>query len=169
MRLSRQVDKASNVSEMAKFTTRSEMSQTARAPWMGCLARSEPSALRQAMGSLGPLPAWRMLRAPQVGLVMARGRAGATGDAFNLGEVTATRCAVEVEGGATGYGYVLGRDRDHAVAAALCDALMQTALRDAVEDKVLRPLAEAEAERAAARARKAAATRVEFFTLVRGG
>jgi alpha-D-ribose 1-methylphosphonate 5-triphosphate synthase subunit PhnG len=168
MRLSRQIDKASNVSNLAEFTRRTEMSQIARAAWMGCVARADPVALRQAMDMLGPLPTWRVLRAPQVGLVMARGRAGATGDAFNLGEVTATRCAVEVEG-ATGYAYVLGRDRDHALAAAVCDALMQTNRRGEIEEKVLRPLAEAEAGRAADRARKAAATRVEFFTLVRGG
>jgi alpha-D-ribose 1-methylphosphonate 5-triphosphate synthase subunit PhnG len=168
MRLSRQIDKACSVSDLAEFTNRTDMSQTERAAWMGRLARATPMALRQAMDTLGPLPTWRVLRAPQVGLVMARGRAGATGDAFNLGEVTATRCAVEVEG-ASGYAYVLGRDRDHALAAALCDALMQTPRRAEVEAKVLRPLADAETARAADRARKAAATRVEFFTLVRGG
>lgn len=136
---------------------------------MGLLARAEPRALEEALAALGPPPAYRVLRAPQVGLVMARGRAGATGDAFNLGEVAATRCAVALETGEEGHAYVLGRDRDHALRAAVCDALMQTPLADAVRRTVLAPLAEAEAARRATRARKAAATRVEFFTLVRGG
>ena len=140
-----------------------------RAGWMGLLARAEPGALAEAMARLGPLPAHRTLRAPQTGLVMARGRAGATGDAFNLGEVSATRCAVEIDGGAQGHAYVLGRDRGHALNAALCDALMQTDRAEAVQRTVLAPLAQAEAARRAVQARKAAATRVEFFTMVRGG
>lgn len=139
-----------------------------RAGWMGLLARARPEALDAAFGNLGRLPAYRVIRQPQIGLVMARGRAGATGQPFNLGEVSATRCSVEIEGGPTGHAYVLGRDRRQALQAAVCDALMQTAQGETVRAVVLAPLAEAEAGRRAAQARKAAATRVEFFTLVRG-
>jgi alpha-D-ribose 1-methylphosphonate 5-triphosphate synthase subunit PhnG len=99
---------------------------------------------------------------------MARGRAGATGAPFNLGEVSATRAAVRLADGTVGIGYVLGRDKAHAERAALCDALMQGPRAEAVRATVIAPLAAAEAGRRAARARKAAATRVEFFTLVRG-
>jgi alpha-D-ribose 1-methylphosphonate 5-triphosphate synthase subunit PhnG len=135
---------------------------------MGLLARATPADLAAAFAKLPALTEYRVLRHPQIGLVMARGRAGATGQAFNLGEVSATRCAVELADGVHGHAYVLGRDRQHALQAALCDALMQTAHREAVVATVLQPLEAAEAARRAAQARKAAATRVEFFTLVRG-
>lgn len=136
---------------------------------MGVLARAVPAELAAAFATLGPAPEHRQIRPPQTGLVMARGRTGATGDAFNLGEVSATRCSVELAEGAVGHAYVLGRDRDHALVAALCDALLQTDRAEAVRRAVIAPLARAEAQRRAAQASKAAATRVEFFTLVRGG
>lgn len=140
----------------------------ARAAWMGLLARARPDVLAAAFARLGAMPAHRQPRPPQIGLVMARGRAGATGDAFNLGEVTATRCAVELDDGTIGHACVLGRDREHALRAALCDALMQTARADAVRESVLEPLRQAESAARARQARKAAATRVEFFTMTRG-
>lgn len=140
---------------------------TARQTWMGLLARAPAAALAAAMDDV-TLPDYRLLRAPQTGLVMARGRAGGTGDAFNLGEVSATRCSVEIAGGVQGHAYVLGRDRDHALRAALCDAMLQTDRAASIRDRVLAPLAQAEQARRQAQARRAAATRVEFFTLVRG-
>jgi alpha-D-ribose 1-methylphosphonate 5-triphosphate synthase subunit PhnG len=63
---------------------------------------------------------------------------------------------------------VQGRDKDHARQAALIDALMQGAEAAQLRGAVLDPLAAAEAARRAARAGKAAATKVDFFTLVRG-
>lgn len=146
----------------------SPSNDTTRAGWMGLLARAEPASLGHAMAALAPLPAATALRAPQVGLVMARGRAGGDGAAFNIGEVSATRCTLRLDDGTVGTACVLGRDREHAHNAALCDALMQTALAAAVRTAVLAPLARAEAARRDLRARKAAATKVEFFTLVRG-
>lgn len=140
---------------------------TARQKWMGLLARAPAAALAAAMDGV-TLPDYRLLRAPQTGLVMARGRAGGTGDAFNLGEVSATRCSVEIAGGVQGHAYVLGRDRDHALRAALCDAMMQTDRAASIRDRVLAPLAQADQAQRQAQARRAAATRVEFFTLVRG-
>lgn len=109
------------------------------------------------------------LRAPEIGLVMLRGRIGGDGAPFNAGEATVTRAAVQLASGEKGFGYVLGRDRDKARLIALCDALWQ------VEDKqpdleavLLAPLRQRQdAERAQARA-ETAATRVDFFTLVRG-
>jgi alpha-D-ribose 1-methylphosphonate 5-triphosphate synthase subunit PhnG len=141
----------------------------ARAAWMGVLARAKPADLAAAFEDLRDLPCHRVIRPPQTGLVMARGRAGATGDAFNIGEVAVTRCAVELPDGVQGHAYVAGRDRDHALQAAVCDALMQTDRAEFVRSAVLLRLEQAESARRAVQARKAAATRVEFFTLVRGG
>ena len=99
---------------------------------------------------------------------MVHGRIGGTGQPFNLGEMTVTRCALRLASGAVGHAHVQGRDKAHAIRAAVLDALMQTADAATVRATVLQPLAQEEAQRRATRAAKAAATKVEFFTLVRG-
>jgi len=63
---------------------------------------------------------------------------------------------------------VQGRDRQHALRAATLDALLQTGAAGRIHREVLAPLAAAEATRRQQRAGKAAATKVDFFTLVRG-
>jgi alpha-D-ribose 1-methylphosphonate 5-triphosphate synthase subunit PhnG len=99
---------------------------------------------------------------------MLRGRMGGDGAPFNLGEASVTRAAVELEGGPVGFAYHLGRDAGKARAAATLDALWQDEARRADVETALRPVRERiEAERAT-RARQVAATRVDFFTLVRG-
>ncbi len=143
---------------------------------MSVLAKSDPDDLIRAWDDLEDKPKWRWLRKPETGLVMVRGRAGGTGAPFNLGEITVTRCAVVTEGGEngadqsyTGQGYLAGRNRRHAELAALFDALLQNSeRRPALEDAVIKPLAaRLEARRHQASA-KSAATKVDFFTLVRG-
>jgi alpha-D-ribose 1-methylphosphonate 5-triphosphate synthase subunit PhnG len=99
---------------------------------------------------------------------MVQGRAGGTGAAFNLGEMTVTRCTLRLADGRVGHAVVQGRDRAHAARAALVDALMQGAEAADLRAAVLAPLAAEEGARRADLAQKAAATRVEFFTLVRG-
>ena len=49
------------------------------------------------------------LRRPEIGPVMVRGRTGATGLAFNMGEMTVTRCSLRLQGGVVGHGFVQGR------------------------------------------------------------
>jgi alpha-D-ribose 1-methylphosphonate 5-triphosphate synthase subunit PhnG len=100
---------------------------------------------------------------------MVRGRIGGDGAPFNLGEATVTRAAVRMESGEVGFSYLLGRDHPKARLAAVCDALWQSARsRDAIERHVLAPIRmRLEAERTQKR-EQAAATRVDFFTLVRG-
>ena len=139
--------------------------QTARQHWMGLLARARPQLLAVL---LPDIPAHRMLRAPEVGSVMIRGRTGATGAPFNLGEMTVTRCVLQLATGEAGHANVAGRDKGHATRAAVVDALMQTAAAVATRATVLTPLADDEAARKQTRAAKSAATKVDFFTLVRG-
>jgi alpha-D-ribose 1-methylphosphonate 5-triphosphate synthase subunit PhnG len=67
-----------------------------------------------------------------------------------------------------GHGYVQGRSKDHALQAALVDALMQTEVADSVEAGLLAPLRKAMVASKTMRAAKAAATKVDFFTIVRG-
>ena len=110
-----------------------------------------------------------VIRPPETGLVMLRGRIGGTGSAFNLGEATVTRCAVRTAKGHEGHAYVMGRNHGHAKIAAVCDALLQDENHHAkVEAQVLQPLQKLLEEQRSLIAHKAAATKVDFFTLVRG-
>lgn len=99
---------------------------------------------------------------------MVQGRTGGTGSAFNIGEMTVTRCSVQLSDGTVGHGYVQGRSKRHAEISALVDALMQTKISNEVRTLIIEPLnQEIEAAHANKRA-KAAATKVEFFTMTRG-
>jgi alpha-D-ribose 1-methylphosphonate 5-triphosphate synthase subunit PhnG len=138
----------------------------ARREAMGLLARAKPDALAALCAAL-TLPPFDWARPPEVGLVMIQGRIGGEGGPFHLGEMTVTRCVLRVENGAVGHAMVQGRDKDHARRAALIDALWQ-ADPAGIEAAVLSPLRAAETAARATSAAKAAATRVEFFTLVRG-
>jgi alpha-D-ribose 1-methylphosphonate 5-triphosphate synthase subunit PhnG len=137
---------------------------------MGVLARADRAALEQALDALDPPATWTRLRAPETGMVMVRGRAGGDGAQFNLGEMTVTRCAVRLACGTVGHAYVAGRDQRKAELAAALDALLQT---DAHGPPLRAGLIAAEAGRQqAAREdalRRAAATRVDFFSMVRMG
>ncbi len=146
----------------------SSQEQAQRQRWLAVLARAETEQLEAHWADSGQ-PAMTLLRQPETGLVMARGRAGGTGRRFNLGEITVTRCAVQSAEGHVGHGYVAGRDKRRAQLVASFDALLQAeAHREALLERVVEPLATLQADARAAVARKAAATRVEFFTMVRG-
>lgn len=135
-----------------------------RQGWMAVLARASGAELTAR--SAGLLPGHARLRGPEVGLVMVQGRAGGTGAAFNLGEATVARCTVRLDGGAVGHSYCLGRDLVQAELAAVLDAALQDPARhDAVHRAVVAPLAAAQAAEWQETARRAAATRVEFFTM----
>lgn len=137
-----------------------------RQHWMGVLARAGndlkryESALKEAEYSL--------IRAPEIGMTLVRGRMGGTGSPFNLGEMTLTRCVVRLADGCTGFSYVAGRDKQHAELAALADAHLQGAEQQQWLSRMIEPLAAAQQRQQAAKAAEIATTQVEFFTLVRG-
>ncbi|WP_434643457.1 phosphonate C-P lyase system protein PhnG [Achromobacter piechaudii] len=140
-----------------------------RAAWMRVLALADPAALHDAFSVLGSVPAHQMLRPAQTGMAMVRARSGGTGARFNLGEMTVTRCAVTLADGVVGVAYVQGRSLRHAEQAAVADALLQLPdWHDAVQEKLVQPLARQHADKVEAQARVAAQTKVEFFTMVRG-
>ncbi|MFW5833152.1 MAG: phosphonate C-P lyase system protein PhnG [Pseudomonadota bacterium] len=141
-----------------------------RQRWMGVLARASSEELEALWQTHGVGTELAAIRPAETGLVMVRGRAGGTGRRFNLGEMTVTRCAVAGADGIVGHAYVKGRDKRHAELAAAFDALLQEERRrPALLAAVVAPLAEAQAARSTATAARAATTRVDFFTLVRGG
>lgn len=115
------------------------------------------------------LPAHEQLREAENGLVMVRGRIGGDGAPFNLGEATVSRAAVRLSSGEVGFGYALGRDKEKARMIALCDALVQS--RDfagPVETRVITPLRAAQLATRNQKAAETAATKVDFYTMVRG-
>lgn len=141
----------------------------ARKRAMGLLARASTAELSEALDRSWPEHRARDLKPAETGLVMLRGRAGGDGAPFNVGEATVTRAVVELPSGERGYAHILGRDATKARLAATLDALWQRASdRADVERRALEPIARRlAAERDRARA-ETAATRVNFFTLVRG-
>jgi alpha-D-ribose 1-methylphosphonate 5-triphosphate synthase subunit PhnG len=143
-------------------------SDARRRGWLAVLARASTGELESAARRVGPLPAPQPVRAAESGMIMLRGRVGGTGDAFNLGEASVTRSALRV-GHYLGLGYVLGRDRRKSELVALFDALLQDAARQgALLREVVEPLARAQQDARERASREAAASRVEFFTMVRG-
>jgi len=137
-----------------------------RRRWIGILARAGAFGIEARLAAAAPLPPYALLRGPETGLVMVRGRAGGDGVPFNLGEMTVTRCAVRLEDGTVGHAYLAGRDRRGAeLAAALDAALQDPARRSALLAEVVEPLAAEQAEARAVTARKAAATRVRFLAM----
>jgi alpha-D-ribose 1-methylphosphonate 5-triphosphate synthase subunit PhnG len=137
---------------------------------LAILVEATVEELTLGLAKLGNLPAARDLRAPEIGLIMVRGRIGGDGAPFNLGEATVARAALVLDTGEIGHGHVLGRDKVKARLVALCDALGQSDEHaEALQTHVIAPVrARLEAERKLSQAR-VAATKVDFFTVARGG
>ena len=144
------------------------MGATDRQDWLGLMATSKADQLASLWDQAGIAPDYKMLRQPETGSVMVRGRAGGTGDAFNLGEMTVTRASLKLADGQVGHGWCQGRDRRQATIIALVDALMQGDSAPRLDAAILAPLRDARAARHAASAQRAAATKVDFFTMARG-
>lgn len=140
---------------------------TDRKQALDVLAAAPARELAAVWDAWSDKPATTRLRGPEVGLVMVRGRAGGGGAPFNLGEATVSRASLRLASGETGHGYCLGRDLAKAEVIATIDALYQ---RDpaAVEAEIIAPLRRVIANADQKRRDEAAATRVDFFTMVRG-
>ena len=70
----------------------------ARQHVMATLAASSPEAVAERFNVLPEQP-YELVRQPETGLVMVRGRMGGTGSPVNLGEGTVTRGSYLVAGG----------------------------------------------------------------------
>lgn len=136
---------------------------------MGVLACADDRSLASLWADWPDKPAFTWLRRPERGLVMVQGRQGGAGAAFNLGELTVTRCALRLADGTVGHAYVQGRSIEKAEISALIDALHQRPGESAaVRRKILEPLSQRRADARKAAAAETAASRVEFLTMVRG-
>ena len=146
--------------------------------------RQEEAERKAAMATLAAAPAQMLadlwaaaelpedaqpVRGPETGLVTIRGRIGGGGAPFNVGEATVTRATVKLPTGEIGHAYALGRDREKARLSAIADALWQTARgRALVQSRRLQPLGAMRADADIRRREQTAATKVDFFTMVRG-
>jgi alpha-D-ribose 1-methylphosphonate 5-triphosphate synthase subunit PhnG len=142
----------------------------ARKRRLDALASDDATNLAKRYAALEPsAPTATPIRGPEIGMVMLRGRAGGGGAIFNLGEATVTRATVKLATGEVGHAIVLGRHLQKASIVAHLDALSQ--LPDWVQVVETDFVTPALAEQDAARTRQAGeteATRVGFFTMVRG-
>lgn len=135
----------------------------------GLLAGATLKEIRAAWDALADKPEPKPVRGPETGLVMIRGRIGGGGSPFNLGEATVTRATVALPSGTIGHAQGLGTDKQKVRLAAIFDALWQESTsRDFVECSLLAPVETRIAAEDKARAEETAATRVDFFTMVRG-
>lgn len=143
-----------------------------RKNWMSVLAKAPSELLSSTFSDVvaryGLNPEFTWLRKPEIGGVMVQARAGATGAPFNFGEMTVTRCSLKLENGDVGHAYVQGRDKDKAEKAAIIDAYLQGDKAEIFAANIIAPIENALAAVKANREQKAAKTKVDFFTLVRG-
>ena len=144
-------------------------SMVARRQWaMALCAEAEHSDLEAVLSILQDQGSVEDLRRPETGLVMVRGRMGGDGAPFNFGEATVTRAVVRLESGEVGFAYQLGRDAQKARMAATIDALLQSPRHNREVEQALKPVELRLAGNRSMRERRTAATRVNFFTMVRG-
>ena len=152
----------------AKATTESA-TVAARRRAMAAIAEATVEEMIEALDPIEAAHGAIDLRRPEAGLVMLRGRIGGDGNAFNLGEASVARASVRIAGGEIGHAYVLGRDIAKARLAAIADALWQAeATRPLIEQTIVAPVETRLAAAANRKASQVAATKVDFFTLVRG-
>ena len=135
---------------------------------MGVLAKASRAELQAAFDALDNKPAVQPVRGPETGLVMVRGRIRGGGAPFNLGETTVSRASIRLDDGTVGHGQALGTDGAKARLAAIFDALFQQPGHKAAVETLLDAVMARVAKEDAEKARQTAATRVDFFTMVRG-
>ena len=141
----------------------------ARKAAMAAFATASGDQLRELTQAAGLPTEAKLLRRPETGLVTVRGGIGGGGAPFNAGEATVTRATVQLPSGQVGHAYALGRDKEKVRLAAILDATWcAEETRAAVEDKIVAPLLRLQAEVDAKRRAETAATKVDFFTMVRG-
>lgn len=140
----------------------------ARKEAMRLLAQATLAELKDAWKALADQPEVYPVRGPETGLVMVRGRIGGGGDPFNLGEATVSRATVRLSTGEIGHGQLLGTDKERARLAAIFDALAQRDGDRAKVEALLGSVADRLAQEERRKSEETAATRVDFFTMVRG-
>lgn len=142
------------------------MQLTDRQQWLSILTQQKEEINHYAQNLKAKK--YDIVRAPEIGMAMVKGKTAGEGQVFNLGEVTVTRCVVRIEDGTMGFGYVVGRNQDQALLIALADAYLQSDDQAMWQKTLLEPLNASLQKRLKAQENKVQTTKVDFFTMVRG-
>lgn len=96
-----------------------------RAEWMSVLACAATEELERHWSAFRYRPAFEWLKKPEYGAVLMQGKICGSGREYSLGQLTITRCSVQLADGRIGVAYTHGRAERHAFIAAMFDALLQ--------------------------------------------
>ena len=142
---------------------------TNRQKWMSVLAKADTELLNKLWCDLQDKPSWTNIRAPETGMIMVTGKAGGVGTTFNVGEMTLTRATIRLDNGISGVAYVQGRSASKAEQSAVLDAMLQDdRYATTTFTNIIKPLEKAIKKHKTSAGKKAAKTKVEFFTMARG-
>ena len=140
-----------------------------RQQWLSVLSRSTLESIQKLWQALMVEPEYQLLKAPESGMVMVKAKAGGSGQAFNMGEMTVTRTVVQLSTGEIGYGYTQGRDKKKSELIAVIDACIQLGdWGERILQNIIRPLEEQLTLHYQQRQNETDASKVNFFTMVRG-
>ncbi|MCE2571260.1 phosphonate C-P lyase system protein PhnG [Motilimonas eburnea] len=143
--------------------------QQSRQHWLSVLACAPYEQVISHWNTLGLDPECEVIRQPEIGLARIQGRVGGTGSRFNFADTTVTRAAIRLADGTTGYGYLQGRNKHHALLIAIADGLLQQRdYHDQLQAQLVAPLASLVKQQHEQVAKQMASTKVDFFTVVRG-
>lgn len=143
--------------------------QPSRQHWLSVLACAPYEAVLSHWQDLNLDPECEVIRQPEIGLARIQGRVGGSGERFNFADTTVTRAAIRLADGTTGYGYLQGRNKHHALLIAVADALLQQNHgQGELQAQLIAPLANLIKQQQQQVAEQMATTQVDFFTVVRG-
>ena len=138
-----------------------------RQAWLRLFALSSDQELENIVRISGLESRCSVIAEPEVGIVTVRSRISGNGAKFNIGDACVTKCEVLLDQQTKGYATVLGGRARRAKLVAILDAAMAAQIGEPLFTMV-QQLAEAQVLRVAHRRFKAAETKVDFFTMVRG-
>ena len=140
-----------------------------RQHWFSVLARSHADLVLERSEPWIVPDDFRVVKPPEVGMLQVQGRTGGKGQAFNIGDITITRCTVCGPDNFYGHAVLSGRRKDYALRVAQLDALLQhPAYHTDCMHNIIMPMHNRWQEAQAQKQARVAQTRVDFFTLVRG-
>ena len=140
-----------------------------RKTWIALLGNADPMDLEAARKALGDEVDITHVVKPETGMIMIQAKADGSNSRFNLGEITVSRCVLEVKKIYMGTSWVMGSDLRHAELAALFDGMLQDpATHEKLAETLIKELKIKQTAKNERLAQDASDTRVEFFTLKRG-
>jgi len=140
-----------------------------RKEWIGLLGSADPKDLEAARKEHAKGVEITHVVKPETGMIMAQAKADGSNGRFNLGEITVSRCVLEVKKIYMGTSWVMGSDLRHAELAALFDGMLQDPVtRDKLTNTLIKELKIKQTVKNERLTQDASDTRVEFFTLKRG-